>query len=238
MSTTATTKAVLLDFYGTMGESDWTATWFEELLTRHGVVIEPDTQARWDAEVFDGMDHAEHSQTESHYRTWMESRWQELLEGYGVTGAELDDMLKVIWDHRAEWRMHLYPEVIGVLEQLRGRGLQLAICSNWDWDLDRHLELTGVADLIDVRVSSAWVGCRKPHPRIFEATLMELGVEAGEALFVGDNWVADVEGPIEAGMRAVHIWRHDDQPPWLPTPPPLPEGVVRLRDLSGLLDLT
>ena len=72
-----------------------------------------------------------------------------------------------------------------------------------------------------------------PTARIFDHTLGRCGLEAGQALFAGDTWVPDVEGPLAAGMRPVHVWREDraDEP----EPPPLVDGVVRAADLSTIL---
>ena len=57
------------------------------------------------------------------------------------------------------------------------RGLHLAICSNWDWDLDPAVEEVGLAESVDTVMSSAWAGARKPHPRIFERTLDQVILE-------------------------------------------------------------
>ena len=61
--------------------------------------------------------------------------------------------------------------------------------------------------LVDVVVSSAWVGARKPHPRIYTHTLQELGIAPEDALFVGDTWACDVDGPRAAGMHTVYLRR-------------------------------
>nr|WP_249059404.1 HAD family hydrolase [Roseibaca domitiana] len=55
------------------------------------------------------------------------------------------------------------------------------------------------------RVLSCFVGCMKPDRRIYELVLEAAGVPAARILFVGDTPAADLEGPIRAGMRAVHI---------------------------------
>lgn len=49
------------------------------------------------------------------------------------------------------------------------------------------------------------VGYHKPDLRIFQTVLKHLDLKPEEVLFVGDNWEADVAGPIEAGMSAVWI---------------------------------
>jgi putative hydrolase of the HAD superfamily len=106
------------------------------------------------------------------------------------------------------------------------------VCSNWNWDLDDVLASTGVAPLIDVAVTSARVGCRKPHGAIYQSILTPLGVAASEVIFVGDSWGPDVLGPLDAGMRAVHVWRSEGAD----EPPALPRGALRVSDLHRLLD--
>ena len=110
----------------------------------------------------------------------------------------------------------------------------LAICSNWDWDIDRAVAGAGLEDVVDVVVTSARAGARKPHPRIFRHTLQRCYVAPPEALFVGDTVYADVEGPLAYGMSALHVWRDD----MVGAPPPLPRGATRAADLRAVLDLT
>ena len=69
-----------------------------------------------------------------------------------------------------------------MLGELRARGLTLAICSNWDWDLVEAIEAAGLTGTVDTIVSSAWVGARKPHPRIYDVVLERAGVAPEDAL--------------------------------------------------------
>jgi putative hydrolase of the HAD superfamily len=43
---------------------------------------------------------------------------------------------------------------------------------------------------------------RKPSPAIYAEAFARLGITAGDAVFVGDNPVADYAGPVAMGMRA------------------------------------
>jgi putative hydrolase of the HAD superfamily len=63
-----------------------------------------------------------------------------------------------------------------VLGELRRRGLTIGVCSNWGWDLEAALRATGVDALIDVALTSARVGYRKPHGAMYESMLSALGV--------------------------------------------------------------
>jgi putative hydrolase of the HAD superfamily len=63
----------------------------------------------------------------------------------------------------------------------------------------------GLDNAVDRVVPSVAVGWRKPHPAIFEAALRDRGAVAGDAVFVGDNWEADIEGPRRIGMHAIYV---------------------------------
>lgn len=94
------------------------------------------------------------------------------------------------------------------LAALAERGYKLGLLSNtfWAHDVhDRHLTDLGLLELLPVRVYSSEEPYIKPHPLIFQATLSRIGVEASEAVYVGDRLDADVMGAQRAGMHAMLI---------------------------------
>lgn len=234
-------RAVLFDFYGTLAfASRWGAT-YDEVLARHGLVLTDDARLRWRQEVYDGQDHRLHSRSRSHYQRWEQERLRRLALACGCPDAD-----EVVADlHRAskDFVMQAYPEAAEVLAAVRASGRIVAVCSNWGWDLDQAMDQCGLTPLVDVVVTSAQAGTRKPHPQIFEHTLERCGVKAGEALFVGDTWSPDVEGPIDIGMQAVHLVR--DERPFEPgrdtagdlEGSTLPAGAFRVRDLTPVVDM-
>ncbi|HVT60137.1 MAG TPA: HAD family hydrolase [Thermoanaerobaculia bacterium] len=151
---------------------------------------------------------------------------------------------------RAEaWEV--YPEVPGVLDELRRRGLRLGVISNWDERLPGLLEQLDLARRLDAVVYSSAAGIEKPDARIFRQALAALartgrrgrqkslraGLPPACALHVGDHPLNDVEGAQAAGMRAVRVLRHPPprrraQSPRLPRP----EAPV-VHDLSALPEL-
>ncbi|MCY0902710.1 MAG: HAD family hydrolase [Firmicutes bacterium] len=70
----------------------------------------------------------------------------------------------------------------------------------------QHLGLSSYFSERRVVVSEVF-GSAKPDLGIFVHALNELGVEASEAVFVGDSWEADVVGSVNAGMAAVWLRR-------------------------------
>jgi putative hydrolase of the HAD superfamily len=55
----------------------------------------------------------------------------------------------------------------------------------------------------DARLTSGDTGYMKPHPTIYQKALDLLGVEARQALFVGDRPANDIAGANDAGMVSV-----------------------------------
>jgi putative hydrolase of the HAD superfamily len=103
---------------------------------------------------------------------------------------------------------HIDPGILQMLVQLRAAGTRLAIVSNTfvpGHCLDRHLREEGLLEFFPVRIYSSDVRYRKPHPRIFEMALEQIGVPADKALFIGDLLKTDIRGAKRAGMRT--IWK-------------------------------
>lgn len=225
--------AVLLDFYGTLAVAERPGNWFESLLTDRGHQLDPDVDARWSVVAWDGETHHEHSVDEAAYQAWEDARWRGLLTDHRIPDDEHDELVEELRHWRDAFSMVAYEEAAAVLTELDAAGHRLVVCSNWDWDLDEHLSATGLADLVHDRVSSAWVGSRKPHPLIYEEALALAGVDAADTVFVGDTFEADVVGPLRLGMTPVHVQRPEDTRP----APPLPDGAHRIPDLTALPDL-
>jgi HAD superfamily hydrolase (TIGR01549 family) len=192
-------EAVLFDWNNTLVKF----TWDEDLLAAgHSAGLgrdDPEFSARYRALVFDrvGQDYAE------------------LLRELGV-----DDSEAFIDAEHAAWQpAH---EVLGaaqaLLETLRGRGYKTGLVSNAWPEPARLLRADaaryGLAPLFDTMVFSDEVGAMKPEPEIFLRALADLGVEPGEAIYVGDRLESDVKGAAGVGMTTVQaLWFEADDTP-------------------------
>jgi putative hydrolase of the HAD superfamily len=229
-------RAVLLDFYGTLAEAThWVS--IDAVLEEHGYDLPAEALNRWWNEGVDGIEHLEHSQSRDHYIAWQRERMLAMLAETDVHPGEYEVILAKLRDGAARRVLEAYPDVPDALRELRERGLALAICSNWDWDLADAVDEAGLTELVDVQVSSAWAGARKPHPRIFRHTLEKIGVPVGEALFVGDTWGPDIEGPRALGMTPVYVARDGHWPDSGAPTDPAATGVAVVADLRDLLEL-
>jgi epoxide hydrolase-like predicted phosphatase len=102
---------------------------------------------------------------------------------------------------------HLEPNVrmIEYMRGLRDRGYRLAICTNnvKEWEA-RWRAMLPVDEIFDVVVDSAFVGSRKPEPRIYEITLERLGIAPQATLFIDDVEI-NCQAARDLGMDAIHF---------------------------------
>ncbi|HEX4280894.1 MAG TPA: HAD family phosphatase [Solirubrobacteraceae bacterium] len=102
---------------------------------------------------------------------------------------------------------HLHPNdrMSEYMRELRGRGYKMAICTNnvREWEA-RWRAMLPVDEIFEVVVDSAFVGSRKPEPRIYEITLERLGASPEMTLFVDDVEV-NCEGARKLGIGAVRF---------------------------------
>jgi len=95
------------------------------------------------------------------------------------------------------------------LLRTKGKGYRMAIVSNFDYapTACKLIDKFGIGELFESIVISEDVGWRKPKDLIFRKSLSELGIEPGDALFIGDNFEADIKGSRGVGMDGAWINR-------------------------------
>jgi putative hydrolase of the HAD superfamily len=119
------------------------------------------------------------------------------------------------------------PGALELLSALKGRGIGAVIVSNnLKAEQEGKLRDIGMTALIDHLVVSEEAGFTKPDPGIFRVALERAGLEAGEAVMLGDNREADIEGALGAGIRAVWFNRSGS--------PASRPGIPVLRSLEPL----
>jgi len=229
-------RAVVLDFFGTVARAT-ASIGLGEILARHGYTIPEHLQEMWWSGDIDGHEHVEQSRSRDHYLAWQRERLLAMLHAADVHPGEHQKILDDLEAGRAARVLEAYDEVPGVLDDLRAHGLRLAICSNWDWDLEEAIDAAGLSGMVDVVVSSAWVGARKPHRRMYDAVLERTGVAATDALFVGDTWSCDVEGPRARGLLPVYIRRAHLGPDATAPDDHHEQDVHRATDLRVVLEV-
>jgi len=106
-----------------------------------------------------------------------------------------------------ESRLVFYEDVPPTLSRLRQQGLKLGLVSNLDCTLEEFCRELEVKSFFDFTLISYEVGIEKPRPEIFRLALRLAQVEPGEAIHVGDQYLADVVGAKRAGIKALLLDR-------------------------------
>jgi putative hydrolase of the HAD superfamily len=109
--------------------------------------------------------------------------------------------------HRFFENLHPNERMLEFMRGLRDQGYRLGICTNnvREWEPLWRAKVP-VDEIFSVVVDSAFVGARKPEPRIYEITLERLGVPAQAALLV-DDIELNCTAARDLGLRAV--WFRD-----------------------------
>ena len=163
-------------------------------------------------------------------RAW----WQELVrhifapwDGF----QRFDDYFVELFAYFAQpdaWA--IYPEVVETLTVLERRGLILSVISNFDSRLIGILEGLGAAHWFEHIFVSSRVGYAKPDRQIFHTALERYGVQAGDALHVGDSEEKDLRGANKAGLKGVLVERNGA------SKSNLSPRITSLRSILSLLD--
>jgi putative hydrolase of the HAD superfamily len=189
--------AILFDFGGTL---DGTLPWKERmfrLCRAEGVEVSPE---RFDP-IFYGADDALVGAVPDTLS--LAETVRRLAAGLGAALDLSDEVVERIARRFVDDAIGRVRDNLSLLSAL-ARRYRLGLVSNFYGNLAGVSEDLGLRPLFGVIVDSAEVGWTKPDPRIFTHALHALGLESGQATFVGDSLARDMAGARGIGMA--HIW--------------------------------
>ena len=130
-----------------------------------------------------------------------------------------------------------YPETTGCLKTLKEK-YKIGIIANQSFGTQQRLKDMGLADFIDLIVSSAEEGVSKPDLNIFLLALERAGCAAEQAVMIGDRLDNDIAPAKRLGMKTVWI-RHGFGGLAMPkSEEETPDWIVRnLNELCGLFGI-
>jgi putative hydrolase of the HAD superfamily len=131
-------------------------------------------------------------------------------------GTDDPALFEVLYAHyatpRAWW---IDSDALHALTTLARRGIRLGIVSNWDVRLRLLYHRMALERLFSVLACSAELGVEKPDAWIFLHACRLAGVSPGEAVHLGDDPDADVDGATAAGLTGL---LHDEDEDWRTLP--------------------
>jgi len=115
-------------------------------------------------------------------------------------------------------QMIAYPDSLTFLRTLRQRQVRIGILTDVPYGMplcrvENDLRRAGMAELVDVILTSVEVGWRKPHPEGFRILAEKLAVDPSQMWYVG-NEQKDIIGANRLGMVTVLVDREKRRPDW------------------------
>ncbi len=236
----AAARAVLFDLDGTLRHSEPTGfEAFTLFLTELGCALTPDQQA--------------HAERWSHYYWAIAPELKSDIEELGADtpafwrrhaerqvaafnvsetrSAALADRVHGLFQERYHPVNRVEADVRPTLAALRAAGRVVGLVSNRSLPLGPLVTELGLADLFDFTLAAGEVGAWKPAPEIFHRAVALAACSPETAVYVGDNYYADIEGARGAGLPPVLF-----DPRGLFREPGCPV-VRRIGEVPGLLGL-
>jgi putative hydrolase of the HAD superfamily len=190
--------AVLFDLYDTLAYLD-------------GQLIR---DARKELAVMAEVDH------DAFMEQWRDTAWERMLGSLGSleqqialmlsrlgTQATPDLLARLVEVENQAWReaVHLYPETVPLLTELRSRGHRLGLLSNCSCQAGAVVSVLGLDTLMDELVLSCEVQLAKPDPAIFEHACRALEVPVSQTMFVADGAFGELDAATDLGMVSVKV---------------------------------
>lgn len=142
------------------------------------------------------------------YLVARQQRFARLLAPYepAATAADAAQLAEQHYGHYQQLRRPL-AGARALLQALKPAYKIGIVTNNRTAEQQEKLRQLDLSHLVDVLLTSEDVGVLKPDPAIYAQALRRLGATPAETVMVGDNWLADVEGALAAGIRPVWLNR-------------------------------
>jgi phosphoglycolate phosphatase len=132
------------------------------------------------------------------------------LEAGGVTlnSDEIAAAFRIFLDHYGDHAADLtkaFPGTDAALQQLKGQGAVMGVCTNKPQMLsDKVLNLLSLDHYFDAVIGADTVVNRKPHADHIHATLDAIGGDPARAIMVGDS-ATDIDAAKNAGIPSIAV---------------------------------
>ncbi|MFC1913460.1 HAD family hydrolase [Chloroflexota bacterium] len=209
-------KAVFFDWFNTLAHFEPPRhQLYRQALLKSGIEISP-------AEVMRGVLLADQYFFEENAKSPVEKRsQQEQIEVYLhypnsiLAEAEVEvsqelplQILKTVRQQFKGGTFALFDDVLSTLQALKQQDITLGLITNLNRDVASICRKLGLQPYLDFVVTPQVAGADKPQPPIFLAALDRAGVDADQAVHVGDQYQVDVVGARGVGITPILIDRY------------------------------
>jgi putative hydrolase of the HAD superfamily len=140
-------------------------------------------------------------------RVWKDLVYKEIVNKYQISYVTSEELLE---DYVNCFRNHcvLFEGTEQMLAELTSSGYVLGIITNGKTNFQKGtIHALRIARYFKDIIISDEIGLKKPDKRIFGASLKNLNVCIGDAIYIGDHPIDDIEAAKNAGFRT--IWKRN-----------------------------
>ena len=166
----------------------------------------------------------------------------DLFQRFGILDPQVAEAAGDWYRDNRFHGLRLFPDANAVLQAVRtvsGGGHSrsrrpIGVITNGPAEVQRaKLDLLGLRDVVDFVIISEEFGVAKPDPAIFDEALRQAGVDAGEAVFIGDSAEFDMAGALARGIPA--IWVNGQRLPWERGEPEPDRQVLSIGEVPAIV---
>ncbi|ARJ14718.1 HAD family hydrolase [Staphylococcus lugdunensis] len=135
--------------------------------------------------------------------------YKEIIKQFHIDRLTWKDLFR---DFEMHFYRYVFPyyDTLYTLEQLTERNYLTGVIANGKSKIKQfRLHSLGIEHVINYLSTSEMVGYRKPHPKIFEDMIAQLGITPNEMMYVGDDALNDVAPARAMGMVSVWFKQED-----------------------------
>lgn len=154
-------------------------------------------------------------------------RFKDTLSYFGIEDDALATKIGDDYIRNSPLRTLLLPNAIGALKHL-SKNYNLHIITN-GFEEVQHIKMrkSKLTPFFKSITTSEQAGVKKPHLQIFEKALDNGKANAQESVYIGDDFLVDIEGALNANFKAIYFNPHKKD---------TPEGDY--HTIEGLKELT
>jgi putative hydrolase of the HAD superfamily len=213
MSINGEVRAIIFDLDDTLRSNYPHANdFFSDFVSSKGVALEEEDKQRahrWRHEYW-AMSDAFIDDLDRHNGIDQDSFWENYtrlhLASLGVSDEDNERLAPAVHKHmRKKYKpeSRLVPQTLEILDSLRASGYLVGVLTNRSRSIYKEMDKLELDLHLDFFLTASQLGTFKPNKDIFLQMLKFIQVAPEEAVYVGDNYVADVEGAKNADLQPV-----------------------------------
>ena len=159
--------------------------------------------------------------------------YKEIIKQFHIDRLKWKDLFN---DFEMHFYRYVFPyyDTLYTLEKLSKHHYMIGVIANGKSKIKQfRLHSLGIMHVINYLTTSETVGYRKPHPKIFEDMIDQLGVKPSEIMYVGDDALNDVAPARAMGM--VSVWYKQEDAELEPLTEEVDYTITTIEELLKIL---